>query len=307
MEILLPCNLSLVFPLFFLLPLCFVIIYKTRNIDDQNKPNFPPGPPKLPIIGNLHQLAKPPHQALSKLSKTYGPVMLLQLGSIPTLIISSAEAAEQVLKTLDLDFCNRPQGPGPKRFSYDYKDVAFVPYGEYWREIRKICVHELLSTKRMQSFKAVRAEEIDALLEFISSCSNTTPLDVFEMLSSITHQTMCRVTFGQSRNQSNGRLTEILYEVTSVLGGFFATDFFPKVGWVVDRITGMDGRIEKCFHDFDELFQQMIEEHLDPVRPKPEYEDLMDILLELENGQTSTIRLANENIKAILMVTFKFL
>ncbi|KAI3866638.1 hypothetical protein MKW92_027592, partial [Papaver armeniacum] len=308
LEILLPYNLFLLLPLLLLLPLYYLITtFKTRNIDDQNKPNFPPGPPKLPIIGNLHQLiAKPPHEALSKLSKIYGPVMLLRFGSVPTIIISSAEAAEQVLKTLDLEFCTRPPLAGPKRFSYDYKDVAFGPYGEYWREIRKICVLELLSTKRVRSFKAVREEEINVLIDSISSSSSSTTLvDVFDKLTSFTHGTICRVAFGsitgESRNRFNGRLTEILYEVMSIWSGFSATDFFPKVGWIIDRITGMDGRIEKVFHDLDKLFQEMIEEHLNPVRPKPEHEDLIDVLLKLQNDQTSTIRLENDNIKAILM------
>ncbi|KAI3968375.1 hypothetical protein MKW92_029291 [Papaver armeniacum] len=119
---LLPYNFLLLLPLI-LLPLCFLITF----ISDNKKPKFPPGPPKRPIIGNLHQLAKPPHQALSKLSKIYGPVMLLQFGCVPTVVISSAEAAEQVLKTHDLEFCTRPPLAGAKRLSYNYLDIANVP------------------------------------------------------------------------------------------------------------------------------------------------------------------------------------
>ncbi|KAI3846259.1 hypothetical protein MKW92_026192 [Papaver armeniacum] len=303
-----PCNLFLLVPLI-LLPLYFLITRK--NGDQQNKPNFPPSPPKLPIIGNLHQLGKPIHQVLHELSKVYGPVMLLQLGRVPTLVISSAEAAEQVLKTFDLEFCTRPPLVGPKRLSYNHLDIATGPYGEYWREIRKICVLELLSTKRVQSFKAVRAEEIDVMIDSLSSCSsNTTPVDVFEKLISFTHKTICRVAFGSkagdhSRNQLvSGRLKEILYEVMVVFSSFSASDFFPEVGWIIDRITGSHCRTEKCFHNLDEFFQQMIDEHLDPERQKPDHDDIIDVLLKLKKDQTSTIRLTNDHIKAILMVTF---
>ncbi|KAI3940174.1 hypothetical protein MKW92_019671 [Papaver armeniacum] len=236
--------------------------------------------------------------------------MLLQLGSAPTLVISSAEAAEQVLKTLDHEFCTRPPLAGPKRLSYNYKDVAFGPYGEYWREARKICVHELLSATRVQSFKVVRAEEIDVLIDFISSSSNS-PIDVFDTLASVTHKIIYRVAFGsttgQSRDRFNGRLTKVLDEVVSVLSGFSATDFFPKVGWIIDRITGLHRRTEEIFHDLDVLFEQMIEEHLSPVRPQmEEHEDLIDVLLKLKDDQTSTISLANDNIKGILTVTNLF-
>ncbi|XP_026432182.1 cytochrome P450 71B36-like [Papaver somniferum] len=302
----LPYGFFLLLPLL-LLPLCFLITVKGRN--DQNKPNFAPGPPKLPIIGNLHQLAKPPHQAVSKLSKIYGSVMLLQFGSVPTLVISSAEAAEQILKTLDLDFCTRPQLAGPKRLSYNYKDMAFAPYGEYWREIGKICVLELYSTKRVQSFRVVREDEVDVLIESISSSSNTTPVNFYEMLTSFTHRTLSRVAFGSttglSRNQFyDGTLTAILNEVVIVLNGFSATDFFPKVGWIIDRITGIHGKTEKCFHDLNNFFQQMIDEHVNPERLKLEHEDIIDVLLKLEKDQMSMVRLTNDHIKAILMNVF---
>ncbi|KAI3983106.1 hypothetical protein MKX01_035387 [Papaver californicum] len=96
---------------------------------------------------------------------------------------------------------------------------------------------------------------------------------------------------------------EILNEVVVSISGFSASDFFPKVGWIVDRITGSHGIIEKCFHDLDEFYQQMIDEHLDPKRIKPDHDDIIDVLLKLEKDQTSSIRLTNDHIKAILMVT----
>ncbi|XVF21713.1 hypothetical protein REPUB_Repub12eG0113900 [Reevesia pubescens] len=68
----------------------------------------PPSPPKLPILGNLHQLGTLPHRSLRDLSNKYGPVMLLHLGRLPTVVISSAEAARMVLRNHDLDCCTRP-------------------------------------------------------------------------------------------------------------------------------------------------------------------------------------------------------
>ncbi|XP_026420007.1 cytochrome P450 71B36-like [Papaver somniferum] len=137
-------------------------------------------------------MGNPIHQVLNKLSEIYGLVMLLQLGHVPKLVISSVEAAEQILKTFDLEFCTRPSLVGLKCISYNHLDIAFTPYGEYWREMRKICVLELFSTKRVQSFKAVRAEEIDVLIDYILSSSNATHVDVFDKFTSFTHRTICR-------------------------------------------------------------------------------------------------------------------
>jgi uroporphyrinogen-III synthase len=41
-----------------------------------------------------------------------GPVIYLQLGGVLAVVVSSPEAAKEVLKTLDLHCCNRPSSPG---------------------------------------------------------------------------------------------------------------------------------------------------------------------------------------------------
>ncbi|XP_026440482.1 cytochrome P450 71B36-like [Papaver somniferum] len=184
--------------------------------------------------------------------------------------------------------------------------MALAPYGEYWREIRKICVLELCSRKRVQSFKVVMAEEIGVLIDSISSSSsNTTSVNALEKLTSFAHKTICRFAFGSATGQSsnrfdNGRLAEILYEV-SVVTGLSASDFFPKISWIIDRVTGIHSKTEKCFHDVDDFLQQIIDEHENPERVKPEHEDIIDIFLKLKNAETSTIRLTNDHIKAVLV------
>uniref|UniRef100_A0A5B6Z002 Uncharacterized protein n=1 Tax=Davidia involucrata TaxID=16924 RepID=A0A5B6Z002_DAVIN len=67
----------------------------------KNDRKLPPGPSALPIIGNLHMLGKLPHRALQELARKYGPIMSMRLGYVPTIIVSSPQAAELFLKTYD--------------------------------------------------------------------------------------------------------------------------------------------------------------------------------------------------------------
>ena len=110
------------------------------------KKNSPPSPQKLPIIGNLHQLGLQPHHLLETLAQRHGPLMLLHFGSVPVLVVSFADAAAQeIMKTQDLNFANRPKSSMFNKLLYNYKDVSMAPYGEYWRQMKSILVLHLLS------------------------------------------------------------------------------------------------------------------------------------------------------------------
>ncbi|KAL6351515.1 hypothetical protein AAG906_040869 [Vitis piasezkii] len=159
--------------------------------------------------------------------------MLLQLG-VPTVVVSSAEAAREFLKTHDIDCCSRPPLVGLGKFSYNHRDIGCAPYGDYWREVRKICVLEVFSTKRVQSFQFIREEEVTLLIDSIAqSSSSGSPIDLTERLMSLTANIICRIAFGKSFQASefgDGRFQEVVDEAVALLGGFTAADFFPYVG-----------------------------------------------------------------------------
>ncbi|PWA55732.1 cytochrome P450 [Artemisia annua] len=94
--------------------------------------NLPPSPRKLPIIGNLHQLGSNLHRSFQALSHKHGPIILIHLGSVPLLVVSSPEGAREIMNTHDLIFSSRPKLSIPDKLSYGSKDVGFAPYGEHW-------------------------------------------------------------------------------------------------------------------------------------------------------------------------------
>ncbi|XP_050231452.1 cytochrome P450 71B34-like [Mercurialis annua] len=296
-----------------LFPLLLLLLVKRKIIINGNQ-QLPPSPPKLPILGNLHQLGKRPHRSLCQLSKQYGPVMLLRFGNIPVVIISSAEAAEHVLKTHDLQCCTRPPLSGTRKLSYNFLDIAFAPYGEYWRRIRKLCVVELFSVKRVQSFRFVREEEVASLVSSISqSASSKNPIDLTEKIVTLVANIVFRIAFATNVEATDmakkNRIKSLVDEAEAIFGSFCGSDYFKYVGWIIDRISGYHSRVEKIFQEMDAFYQLVIDEHLQGVRTvekEQEEEDIVDVLLGIgrKEAGAGSIQLTKDHIKAVLMNIF---
>ncbi|KAG9447254.1 hypothetical protein H6P81_013382 [Aristolochia fimbriata] len=107
------------------------------------------------------------------MSLKHGPLMFLKLGSVPLVVVSSADTAQELFKSHDLTISNRPVTYTQRKLSYGCSDMAFAPYREYWRQVRKLCTLELFSLKRAQSYRAVREEEAALLLGSIGLNSSS--------------------------------------------------------------------------------------------------------------------------------------
>ncbi|KAJ6808226.1 cytochrome P450 71A9-like [Iris pallida] len=84
--------------------------------------------------------------------------------------------------------------------------------------------------------------------------------------------------------------------------GFFFEDYFPMLGWL-DRLTGMRARLERNFSELNGLYQEVIDEHKDPIwrREANRTDDAIDALL---NIQRSGANVTDEHIKGVLMNIF---
>ncbi|KAM0897787.1 hypothetical protein ACQ4PT_022327 [Festuca glaucescens] len=125
---------------------------------------LPPGPWQLPVIGSLHHLTgQIPHYVMHNLARNHGPAMLLRLGEVPTLV-SSREAARKVMKTHDTTFAMQPLSSTMRVIMNDGRDIMFMPYGDYWRQLRKIAAMEIFTACHILSFHAIHEEEVAAVL-----------------------------------------------------------------------------------------------------------------------------------------------
>lgn len=99
---------------------------------------FPPGPIQWPIIGNVISLGDEPHLALDKMSKIYGPIFRIRVGTVPVLVLNSMEALREALHRQKDTFSGRPHFDSYKLVSLG-RGAAFndrITMGERWKKIK---------------------------------------------------------------------------------------------------------------------------------------------------------------------------
>ncbi|KAI9108936.1 hypothetical protein K1719_020241 [Acacia pycnantha] len=302
-------DVSLFFFIFFIFVL-FKLLKPTRN-----KPNLPPSPPQFPLIGNLHQLGSLPHRSLTALSHKYGPLMFLRLGQTPTLVVSSAHFAREIVKSHDIVFSDRPQTTAAKILLYRCTDVGFLPYGEEWRVKKKICVLELLSLKRVQSFQYIREEEVAELVNKIrQACAHQHDdrfsINMSQMIIAASNNIVSRCLLGRKFDTADGKSSfgEVARKVTAHMTAFSFGDFFPSLRWM-DFVTGLIPKLNATFRELDAFFDEVLAQHKsarsnEVEDHKSEKTDFVDILHQLQQNHRFDFDLTQVDLKAMIVDLF---
>lgn len=302
------------FPILFSFLLFIFMVLKIgrkKFTKTEHSVSLPPGPWKLPIFGNMHNFASglPPHRALRDLSKKYGPLMLLRLGEVSTVVVSSPEYAKEMMKTHDAIFASRPSVLSAEILSYNCTSIGFAPLGNYWRQLRKICVLELLSQKRVESYRPLREEELSNLINWIGSKDGSS-VNLSSKVFSTVYGITSRAAFGK-KCEDQEKFIQIVKEVIEFAAGFNVADFFPSIK-VLHQISGVRPKLEKMHKEADRIMEKIITEHNAKKatakagdEAAATEEDLIDVLLKFhEHAADSEFSLTNNNIKAVILDIF---
>ncbi|KAK7299944.1 hypothetical protein RJT34_10774 [Clitoria ternatea] len=303
LELHISLSTVLLFFLFVLIVLNTLRRSKTKN---SNSKLLPPGPRKLPLIGNIHHLSTLPHRSLARLAKEYGPLMHMQLGELCCIVVSSPEMAKEVMNTHDIIFANRPHVLGADIITYGSKGIGFSPHGTYWRQMKKICTMELLAPKHVESFRSIREEELSNLVREIS-LSEGSPINLSEKINSVAYGLTSRIAFGE-KSKDQQVYIELMKDVPEVAGGFSVADLYPSIG-VLTVLTGIRTKAEKLHREMDRILENIVRDHRDKnlesqVVGEENGKHLVDVLLRLQKNGDLKHPLTDSIVKATILDIF---
>nr|AYM55657.1 cytochrome p450 [Croton stellatopilosus] len=245
--------------------------------------------------------------------------MHLQLGEVTTIVVSSSEIAKEFLKTNDVIFAQRPFILAASVVACNFQDIAFAPYGDYWRQLQKICTLELLTAKRVQSFRSIREDEVSKLIRSVySSAESGSPVNFSGMFISLTFSIISKAAFGKTWKGEEIFIPNVK-QLLEAGGGFSVADLYPSVKFL-HVISTIKPRVERLHRKIDKIFQDIIDQHRarkaatksgdhNQTQEEQEHEqeqdlDFVDVLLNFQQKGDIQFRSTDDNIKAVIMDMF---
>ncbi|KAI3513045.1 hypothetical protein L1887_20370 [Cichorium endivia] len=254
--------------------------------------NLPPTVfPSLPVIGHLYLLKPPLYRSLAKISAKYGPIVRLQLGFRRVVLVSSPSAVEECFTKNDVILANRPRMLFGKIIGVNYTSLAWAPYGDNWRNLRRIASIEILSIHRLNEFHDVRAEEGRLLIRKLASSSS--PVTMKFVFYELTLNVMMRMIAGKryfgsdnpKLEEEGKRFREMLQETFILAGASNVGDYLPILSWL--GVKGLEKRLIALQEKRDVFFQGIIDE----LRKSKESETgnkkktMIEVLLSLQESE----------------------
>ncbi|XP_022756700.1 flavonoid 3',5'-hydroxylase 2-like [Durio zibethinus] len=286
--------------------LFFVTRYFIRSLLKKSKQKLPPGPRGWPVVGALPLLGSMPHVTLAKLAKKYGPVMYLKMGTCSMVVASTPDAARAFLKTLDLNFSNRPADAGATHLAYNSQDMVFADYGPRWKLLRKLSNLHMLGGKALEDWSQVRAVELGHMLRAMCESSRKgEPVVVPEMLTyamanMIGQVILSRRVFVTKGSESN-EFKDMVVELMTSAGIFSIGDFIPSIAWM--DLQGIARKMKELHKRWDVLLTKMMVEHAATAHERKGKPDFLDLIMaNRENSDEEKLSLTN--VKALLLNLF---
>ncbi|XP_031097489.1 cytochrome P450 82A3-like [Ipomoea triloba] len=181
-----------------------------------------------------------------------------------------------------------------KIMGYNYSMVAIAPYGEYWREIRKIVLLELLSNRRIEMLRKVRESHVRKAIKrtFDHWSHNKDPIsgavvvETKQWFSRLIINLSIAMLFGEEEVADESQLLKSIRSLLELFAEMPVSDCIPWLRWM--DLGGYEKAMRKTAEEMDSAADRWLKEHKTKRNLKSkEEEDFMDAMLSLFDASSN--------------------
>ncbi|XP_063117381.1 cytochrome P450 2J4-like isoform X3 [Rattus norvegicus] len=173
--------------------------------------NYPPGPWRLPFVGNLFQFdlnISHLHLRIQQFVKKYGNLISLDFGNISVVVITGLPLIKEALINNEQNFLKRPIVPSRYRVFKD--NGIFFANVHKWKEQRRFALTMLKNFGLgKKSLEQCIQEEAHHLVEVIGE-EKGQPFDPHFRINNAVSNIICSITFGERFEYDDSQFQELL-------------------------------------------------------------------------------------------------
>ncbi|CAH9141928.1 unnamed protein product [Cuscuta epithymum] len=277
----------------FIFVIIFIGLPKLRS--QSHKKNLPPSlPGRLPILGHFHLMKNLLHRTLHEYSKKLGPIYSLHFGGRLVVVVSSSSLVEECMSKNDVIFANRPPvSVDRKSLGFSSTSVIGAPYGDHWRNLRKLCDLEIFSPTRLASFLWIRRDERDRMISSlynISSMGDFAKVNVEDKIVEMTFNNIMRMVAGKryygeemEDDEEAKTFRELTKEALELTSASNPGEIFPMLRWI--GCNGLEKKLAIHSGKTDEFMHALLNKQRLQSKVAERENTMVDRLLALQESQ----------------------
>ncbi|XP_069910755.1 cytochrome P450 1A1 [Oryctolagus cuniculus] len=241
-----------------------------------SKPRVPkglkrlPGPWGWPLLGHVLTLGKNPHVALARLSRRYGDVFQIRLGSTPVVVLSGLDTIKQALVRQGDDFKGRPD---LYSFSFVTKGQSMIfgsDSGPVWAARRRLAQNALnsfsvasdpASSSSCYLEEHVSQEAENLISKFQELMAAVGHFDPYRYVVMSVANVICAMCFGRRYDHDDQELLSLVNlndEFGKVAASGSPADFFLILRYLPNPALDTFKDLNERFYSFT---QERVKEH----------------------------------------------
>lgn len=262
----------------------------TMNVQQmREKATLPPGPRKLPYLGNLLELRQDPLGYLQQLQRTFGDMATIHFGKQPVVLLFRPDYVRYVLVEHPRSFVNSSFA-GPNDDNRAANEGLLTINGEKHRQQRR-AVQPAFHKKRVEGYAAIMKEYTQELLE---SWQAGETVDMSQAMQEVTLRIVSKCLFSID-------LSNQLRPLSGAFNGFIASQGSMVEDLLTLRIdnpiTGYGKRMA-AIRQLNTLVYTLIAQRRDHPH---DYDDVLAMLMEATSGEEPETKLTEKQIHDHIM------
>ncbi|KAJ6551143.1 cytochrome P450 [Mycena capillaripes] len=197
---------------------------------------LPPGPPTVPVLGNLHQMpTQYAHYKFTEWARKYGGIVSLKLGSGTAIVLTDAAAVKELMDKRSASTADRPPLHLAEVVTQGLS-LVLARYGEKWRTLRRAAHTTLTPQASLRHLPIQQAETIQLVHDILQS-----PEAFYTHIQRYSSSVILSVLYGKRSPRFETPETvasfEVEHEWVTLLeaGATPPLDFFPILKYVPER------------------------------------------------------------------------